>query len=136
MSRTVRDSAYMLDEVAGQDVGAYYAAPAREGRFRDAIEHDPPTLKIAYSATGPDNVPTHPDCVAAVEQAAKICADLGHHVEQACPSLPENLSEVFGEAFLGALAIETAQDADELAALAGRSASAADFEPEKADRPR
>ena len=129
MSRTVRDSAYMLDEVAGQDIGAYYSAPAQTGRFRDAIEQDPPALKIAYSASGPDNIPTHPDCVAAVEQAAKICADLGHHVEEACPTLPENLSEVFGEAFLGALAIETAQDAEELAALAGRPASAADFEP-------
>lgn len=129
MSRTVRDSAYMLDEVAGQDTGSYYSAPAQTRPFRDEITRQPGKLRIAFSTTGPDNVPTHPDCVAAVEQAAKLCQDLGHHVEQACPTLPESLSEKFGESFLGALAIETAQDADELAALVGRPATAEDFEP-------
>jgi len=129
MSRSVRDSAYMLDEVAGQDVGAFYSAPAQSRPFREEIESDPKPLKIAFSARGPDDVETDPDCVAAVEHAAKLCADLGHHVEENCPRLPTHLSAAFGEAFLGALAIETAQDADELAAQVGRLATAADFEP-------
>lgn len=129
MSRSVRDSAYMLDEVAGQDVGAFYSAPPQQRPFRDEIEADPPALKIAFSAPGPDDVDTHPDCVAAVEHAAKVCADLGHEVVEDCPRLPAELGEAFGEAFLGALAIETAQDADELAAQVGRELSAENFEP-------
>lgn len=129
MTRSVRDSAYMLDEVAGQDVGAYYSAPAQERPFRDEIEVDPPKLKIAWSARGPDNIDTHPDCVAAVEHAAKLCADLGHEVEETCPQLGDELSAAFAEAFLGALAIETARDVDELAELVGRPATADDIEP-------
>ena len=129
LTRSVRDSAYMLDEVAGQDVGAYYAAPAQERPFRDEIERDPPRLKIAWSASGPDDITPHPDCVKAVEHAAKICADLGHEVEQTCPRLPEELAAGFGEAFLGAIAIETARDADEMAELAGKTLSADLIEP-------
>ena len=129
MSRSVRDSAYMLDEVAGQDVGAYYSAPAQERPFREEVESDPKPLKIAYSVGGPDNYDTHPDCVAAVENAAKLLEDLGHHVEDACPRLPDELTEALGEAFLGTLAIETARDVDELAELIGRAPTASDFEP-------
>lgn len=129
MSRSVRDSAYMLDEVAGQDIGAFYSAPAQERPFREEIERDPRKLKIAWSAGGPDQVDTHPDCVAAVEHAAKLCADLGHDVEEAYPKIPQELSDTFGESFLGALAIETAQDAAELEILVGRKAGPDDFEP-------
>lgn len=129
MTRSVRDSAYMLDEVAGQDVGAFYSAPVQLRPFRDEIERDPGKLKIAWSAGGPDNVDSHPDCVAAVRHAAKLCADLGHNVEEACPQISEELTETFGESFLGALAIETAQDAAELEALVGRGAGPDDFEP-------
>ncbi len=129
MTRSVRDSAYMLDEVAGQDVGAYYCAPAQERPFRDEIERDPKPLKIAWSARGPDDYDTHADCIAAVEHAAQLCADLGHHVEEACPRLPEELAGAVGEAFLGALAIETARDIEELAVLIGREPTTADFEP-------
>ncbi len=129
MTRSVRDSAYMLDEVAGQDVGAYYSAPPQERPFREEVESDPKPLKIAYSVGGPDNYDTHPDCVAAVENAAKLLSDLGHNVEDACPKLSDDLTEALGEAFLGALAIETARDVDELAELVGREPAANDFEP-------
>ena len=129
MTRSVRDSAYMLDEVAGQDVGAYYSAPPQERPFREEVESDPRPLKIAYSVGGPDDYDTHPDCVAAVENAAKLLSDLGHNVEDACPQLPDELTEALGEAFLGTLAIETARDVDELAEQVGRAPTANDFEP-------
>jgi amidase len=129
MSRSVRDSAWLLDEVAGQDVGAFYSAPAQERPFRDEIERDPGRLRIAWSARGPDNIATHPDCVAAVEHAAKLCADLGHDVEENCPHLDDELNASFAEAFLGAIAIETARDADEMAELIGRPATPDDIEP-------
>ena len=129
MTRTVRDSAWMLDEVAGQDVGAYYSAPPQERPFRAEIERDPKALKIAWSARGPDDFDTHPDCVAAVENAAALCSDLGHHVEEACPDIPGDIAAAAGEAFLGTIAIETARDIEELAELIGHEATTSDIEP-------
>lgn len=129
MSRSVRDSAFMLDEVAGQDVGAYFSTPAQARPFREEIERDPPSLRIAWSARGPADFDTHPDCVAAVEQAARLCADLGHQVEEACPRLSADELDAVGAAFLDALAIETADDIDELGRLVGRTPRPDDFEP-------
>ena len=129
MTRTVRDSAWLLDEVAGQDIGAYYSAPADDGPYRDMIERDPGRLRIAWSARGPDNSETHPDCIAAAEHAAQLCADLGHEVIEAVPQIPASLGEQFGDAFLGLIAIETARDADELAELTGQPINAETFEP-------
>jgi len=129
MSRSVRDSAWLLDEVAGQDVGAYYSSPQQTRPFREEVATDPRPLRIAWSAGGPAGFATHPDCVAAVEHAAKLVEGLGHRVEEACPPLSADLVQTMGEAFMSALAIETARDIDELSALVGRPATAADFEP-------
>lgn len=129
MSRSVRDSAYLLDEVAGQDVGAYYAAPAQARPFRDEVASDPRALRIAWSAGGPAHIAAHADCVAAVEHCAKLAAGLGHHVEESCPQLSADFIETMGEAFMAMLAIETAQDMVEISALVGRRPAAADYEP-------
>ena len=129
MSRSVRDSAVMLDQVGGQDVGAYYSAPAQERPFADEIGRDPKPLRIAWSARGPSSYDTHSDCIAAVQHAARLCSDLGHSVEEAAPRLSDDLAGAMGEAFLGMLAIETACDVDEMSALIGRAGTAADFEP-------
>ncbi|MGE3774750.1 MAG: amidase [Gammaproteobacteria bacterium] len=129
MSRSVRDSAALLDAVCGEDVGAYYASPPRGTPYADETRRDPPPLRIAWSATGPANYPTHPDCRAAVEHAARLCAELGHHVEEATPTLAEATLAALGEGFIGMLAVETAADLDELAALVGRPATAEDLEP-------
>ena len=100
MTRTIRDSAVMLDCVAGQDIGAYYSAPTFERSFEAELDREPKKLKIAWSAVGPDSYDTHSDCVAAVEHAAQLCSDLGHSVEEAVPTIPDPLSQTLGEAFL------------------------------------
>lgn len=129
MSRSVRDSAVLLDAVCGQDVGAYYASPGRERPYGEEILADPRPLRIAWSARGPADYPVHADCRAAVEHVAHLCAQLGHHVEEATPALAPGHLEALGEGFMGMLAVETAADIEELAALAGRAARAEDFEP-------
>ena len=128
LTRSVRDSAVLLDQVGGQDVGAYYSAPAQERPFADELSADPKPLRIAFSARGPADFVVHPDCVAAVDHAAKLCADLGHHVEDAAPPLSADLIEAMGEAFLGVLAVETACDIEEFAHQVGRAPTANDFE--------
>ncbi|HIF10725.1 MAG TPA: amidase, partial [Sneathiellales bacterium] len=129
LTRSVRDSAALLDQVAGQSIGAYYSAPAQARPFAEELTSDPKPLRIAFSARGPANFDVHPDCVAAVEHAAKLCADLGHHVEEATPSLSADLIDAMGAAFLGMIAIETACDIDDLAKIVGRAPTANDFEP-------
>ena len=59
MSRSVRDSAYMLDEVGGQDHGAYYSAPSWKRPFREVIESEPRPLKIAFTTITPWGVMRH-----------------------------------------------------------------------------
>lgn len=87
ISRTVRDSAALLDATAGIDPGAPYAAPAKAGRYLDEVGRPPGRLRIAWTAEALMGRSTHPECRAAVAAAARLCADLGHDVEQAAPSL-------------------------------------------------
>jgi len=85
LTRSVRDSAALLDAVSGPDLGAPYWAPPLKNSFMEAIQRPPARQKIAFSTLSFTGEPLHPDCRAAVEAAAKLAADLGHHVEEASP---------------------------------------------------
>lgn len=85
VSRSVRDSAALLDLSHGAEPGDPYAAPAVSDTFLSATAHDPARLRIAFSAANPLGLSVHADCEAAVAHAAKLCASLGHEVEQARP---------------------------------------------------
>ena len=85
LTRSVRDTALLLDCVAGPDVGEPYVAPAPERAFAAEVGRDPGVLRIAYSTTTPLGDPLDPACVEAIEDAARLCASLGHEVEQAAP---------------------------------------------------
>lgn len=85
VTRSVRDSAALLDATAGPLPGDPYAAPPPAGPWLDALAVDPGRLRIAFAATAPGGVPLHPHCVAAVQDAARLCASLGHAVEEASP---------------------------------------------------
>jgi amidase len=88
VSRSVRDSAAVLDVLAGMQPGDPYTAPAQLVPYREVIRGAPPPLRIGFAtrhlvpAEG-HLVDAHPDCVAAVDHAAKLLASLGHHVEPA-----------------------------------------------------
>lgn len=86
LTRSVRDSATLLDAVAGPDLGAPYHPPPLETGFVKAIERPPARQKIAFSFKSFAGEPVHPDCRTAIEKAAALLADLGHHVEEADPS--------------------------------------------------
>jgi amidase len=85
MTRSVRDSAALLDATAGPDVGDPYAAPAPARPFLAEVGAPPGRLRIGFTVTAPTGVPIHPDCVAAVRDVAALCADLGHEVVEASP---------------------------------------------------
>jgi amidase len=87
VSRSVRDSALMLDCTAGPEPGDPYAAPVSEGSFLEAIARPPRKLRVALMLTDHRGAKLHSECLAAVENAAKLCTILGHTVEEADPEL-------------------------------------------------
>lgn len=87
LTRSVRDTAALLDATAGPDAGAPYWPPPLKGSFTEAIGKPPARQKIAFSLISFTGEPLHPDCREAVEKAAKRLDELGHHVEEAAPTL-------------------------------------------------
>src|SRR6185437_512070 len=92
ITRSVRDSAALLDATAGPGAGDPYWAPPSAGRFAGEVGADPGRLRIAWTARLADGSLGPPDCVAAVEDAAALCQELGHHIVDA--QLPEITPEV------------------------------------------
>jgi amidase len=85
VSRSVRDSAALLDATAGPLPGDPYPAVPPQRPWLDEVATEPGRLRIGFAKTAPSGVPVDPACVAAVEDAARLCESLGHHVEEAAP---------------------------------------------------
>lgn len=85
VTRTVRDSAAMLDILAGPAPGDPFRIPAPAAPFAELMQTSPRPLRIALFTDSPYGTPVDPACVAATEQAAAILQGLGHHVEYAMP---------------------------------------------------
>lgn len=82
---SVRDTAVMLDACEGADLGAPYWAPPLGRGHAAAITRPPRRLRVALCETTFTGEPIHPECRKAVHGAARLLADLGHHVEPARP---------------------------------------------------
>ena len=88
VTRTVRDSAAMLDAISGASPGDPYAAPALKGEsFAAAAATDPGRLRIAIMVDSPTGSAVDPDCVAAARAAGELCESLGHVVVEATPDV-------------------------------------------------
>jgi amidase len=106
LTRSVRDSAALLDATAGPGQGDPYVAPPPARPFAREVGADPGRLRIAFSTKPLAETPVHADCLAAAEDAARLCADLGHEVFEAAPEIDnaENLGRVFGVLWTAGLA--------------------------------
>lgn len=87
VTRSVRDSAALLDVTCGPPSHHPYSLPKPEEPFLDAVGRDPGRLRIAWSTRTADDVPLHPECRAAVERAARQAIGFGHEVEEASPEI-------------------------------------------------
>lgn len=86
-TRSVRDTALLLDVVAGYGFADTIEAPPQKRPYFSEVGVDPGKLRIGFMRKLPGNVaPLDPEAIAAVENAAKLLGDLGHHVEEANPS--------------------------------------------------
>lgn len=84
VSRTVRDTAASLDATKGPDLGCPYYAPSYNISYLEAIKEPPRKLKIAFTKNL-WSVEASPAVQKAIEDTAKLCADLGHEVVEDCP---------------------------------------------------
>jgi amidase len=78
--------------------------PKPERQYLELSREDPPPLRIAFTTSGFDGDPAHPECRRAVEAMARWCDELGHNVEEAAP-------EIDGHAFNNAFKLLWAQGA-------------------------
>jgi amidase len=127
LTRSVRDSAAMLDATAGADGGAPYAAPHRERPLLAEVGVDPGRLRIAFTRAplfGHGGV--HADCIAGLEATARQLESLGHQVEEAAPALDRDACAL---AFATVIAAEARAEIERLAQMLGRKPRARDFEP-------
>jgi|LNFM01.1.fsa_nt_gb amidase len=126
VSRSVRDSAAMFDATHGMDEGAPYTAPPVERPMLEELSRQPTKLRIAFSSKPLMASRTDRDNAAALEDAMKLCASLGHEVKEAHPPLDVHELQI---AYLTVVAACTAGVVDQIAAMTGRHPNPAHYEP-------
>ena len=88
LTRTIRDSAALLDAVSGPGIGDPYTAPPPPAPFLRAIQSPPETRRILLATGSPFPGPAvDPDVAAAVEATGRLLADLGHRIEPGAPAV-------------------------------------------------
>ena len=126
VSRSVRDSAALLDATSGPDAGAPYAAPPPARPFLAEVGTDPGRLRIAVQRVGWNGFEAHADCLAALDDAVSLCRDLGHQVVEApFDASPSRLAP----AVLTIIATHTRATMEAAAAASGRPLEESDVEP-------
>ena len=107
VTRSVRDTAAVLDAISGYEPGDPYIAPPFARPLADEVGADPGRLRIGVLDRSP-NVPSHPDCEAAVAAAVKLLESLGHHIDDSSPAAL--VDPAFPDRFVTVVAASTAHD--------------------------
>lgn len=123
LTRGVRDTAALLDALAGRAWGDPYAAPLPSRPWRDEVGADAGRLRVRV-VTELARQATDPEIAAAVRATADVLADLGHDVADG--DVPE-LEEDGGYGAI--VAASVARDVERLGAAAGITITPADLEP-------
>ncbi|WP_206021092.1 amidase [Antarcticimicrobium luteum] len=126
LTRSVRDSAALLDATQGYAPGDPYCAPAVERPYLSEIGQPPGRLRIALQRHPLSGVPVDPECSRAAEAAAHLLADLGHDVEEAQP--PGDW-EALGSALWTLVSSNVSATLRKRAAELGRPLSEGDVDP-------
>jgi amidase len=125
VTRTVRDSAALLDATSGPDIGDPYWAPPPARPFLDEVGRDPGHLRIAITTKPWNSQPVDPECVEAALAAGRLCERLGHHIEEAAPEIDAKL---LGEASLIIVSANVCAALEARAAALGRELTEDDVE--------
>jgi amidase len=127
VSRTVRDTARLLDAVRGPGVGDTVIAPAPLRSYVEELGADPGQLRIGLLDAHPRGEFLHADCVSAVRAAASMLEGLGHVVEPAWPACLGDTT--LPRKFMGLWATQMAMAARAISQTLGREVTAEDIEP-------
>ncbi|HVK26360.1 MAG TPA: amidase [Actinokineospora sp.] len=126
LTRTVRDSAALLDITAGPAPGDPYPAPPHSGTWAAEVGRPPGRLRIAVTRRTPDDHPVHTDCLAALDHAVALLESLGHHVfERDLTELTPEVGSAIGRLYGASLDWTIRRWSAEL----GREPGAGDLEP-------
>ncbi|MES2176697.1 MAG: amidase [Gemmatimonadota bacterium] len=125
LTRSVRDSAAMLDALQGDEIGAPYAAPARVRPFLDEVSTPPGKLRIAFTDAPLLGHDIHPDCSAAMRDAATLLESLGHELVEKTPVIDR---ETFNFAFMTVVCGELVADLEDAEHRLGRRVRREDVE--------
>ena len=125
VSRSVRDSAALLDVSAGPDAGDPYVAPPPERPFAEEVGAPPGRLRIGFSTGAPPGHTVDAECIRGLEATAQLLEELGHEVEEAAPS---HDVELLGEIYMTLIAAHSAATIEKGAAQLGRIPSADNLE--------
>jgi amidase len=128
VTRTVRDTAALLDAVAGPMPGDPYPAPPApiDGSFLAALSRSPGKLRIGFTTKSVSGNKAHPAAVAAVERTARLLAELGHIVEEDSPVYEPDVPTKVLTTIMG---VATAELVETRLAQLGRPLADDDLEP-------
>lgn len=117
ISRSVRDSAAMLDATQGRAADLVAGLPPPAEPFLTATQRDPAPLRVALLSGPMFGKTVDPECRAAVEHTGKLLAGLGHMVEEVAP--PADYPAA-ARAFITLFVMEKMHDVDTAARVSGR----------------
>jgi amidase len=126
LTRSVRDSAALLDATRGAAAGDPYAAPAVARPYLSEVGADPGRLRVALQLAPLSGSPVDAECIAAARAAAQLLSSLGHVVEEA--QLPGDMEQL-GDASWALVATGVSATLHRRAAVLGRSLREYDVEP-------
>jgi amidase len=126
VTRSVRDTAALLDATTGPDDGAPYQVREPARPFAAEVGQPPGVLRIAVATQALFADTLHPDCIAAVTDAASLARSLGHQVEEAVPPFDRT---ALIRAYLLVVAAGVSNEIAVAATRAGRPARPRDVEP-------
>jgi len=127
LTRTVRDSAAMLDELHGYERAGAFSVPPFEGSYLKAASTPvDKKLRIAFSVKSPIGTDVHPECIEAVLKTSKLLESMGHQVEEMdAPVDGHKIANSYLTMYFG----ETAAVLASLEEVLGRKATPSDVEP-------
>ena len=125
VTRTVRDSAALLDATSGPDIGDPYWAPPPARPFLEEVGRDPGRLRIAITTRPWNGQPVDAECAEAAVAAARLCERLGHHVDEATPDVD---ARALGDATLVIISANIRATLEARAAALGRELKPGDVE--------
>lgn len=127
LTRSVRDTAGILDATAYPETGDPYMAPPPQRAWRHEVGADPGRLKIGFRTQGMETTQLPTDCSAAVQHTARLLESLGHSVEEDTLSALEDERLMSGMGVVMASAI--ARDVQRINTLLGIDVGPENMEP-------